>query len=115
MRSEAPEFETRPFLKIRRAYRDILAAGRRKNMIHGLGEGDVTDARRLIHDREAAGRTCRSPLPSSMQSPTPWMPTGSCTPTGSATGWSSSATSTSAISAIRGRPLRRRQWPPQTL
>ena len=33
MRAEAPEFETRPFLKIRRAYLDILAAGRRKNMI----------------------------------------------------------------------------------
>jgi len=55
VRSEAPEFETRPFLKIRRAYLDILAAGRRKNMIHGLVEVDVTDARRLLHDREAAG------------------------------------------------------------
>jgi hypothetical protein len=55
VRSEAPEFETRPFLKIRRADLDILAAGRRKSTIHRLVEVDVTDARRLLHDRDAAG------------------------------------------------------------
>jgi hypothetical protein len=36
------DFETRPFLKIRKGYLDILAAGRRKNIIHGLIEIDVT-------------------------------------------------------------------------
>ena len=55
MKSKAPEFEARPFLKIRRAYLDILAAGRRKNLIHGLVEIDVTDARRILRDREEAG------------------------------------------------------------
>ena len=28
--------ETRPFLKICRAYIDVLAAGQRKHLIHGL-------------------------------------------------------------------------------
>ena len=51
----AAEFETRPFLKIRRAYMDVLAAGRRKNVIHGLVELDVTEARRLMRERKAAG------------------------------------------------------------
>jgi pyruvate/2-oxoglutarate dehydrogenase complex dihydrolipoamide acyltransferase (E2) component len=48
-------FETRPFLKIRRGYVDVLAAGRRKNIIHGLIEIDVTELRRLLQQREAAG------------------------------------------------------------
>jgi pyruvate/2-oxoglutarate dehydrogenase complex dihydrolipoamide acyltransferase (E2) component len=55
VRPHPPEFDTRPFLKIRRAYLDILAAGRRKNMIHGLVEIDVTDAHRILRDRRAAG------------------------------------------------------------
>jgi pyruvate/2-oxoglutarate dehydrogenase complex dihydrolipoamide acyltransferase (E2) component len=37
-------YEERPFLPIRRAYIDVLRAGRRKNIIHGLVEADVTDA-----------------------------------------------------------------------
>jgi pyruvate/2-oxoglutarate dehydrogenase complex dihydrolipoamide acyltransferase (E2) component len=48
-------FETRPFLKIRRAYLHVLAAGRRKNVVHGLIEIDVTEARRVLRRRDAAG------------------------------------------------------------
>jgi pyruvate/2-oxoglutarate dehydrogenase complex dihydrolipoamide acyltransferase (E2) component len=48
-------YQTRPFLKIRRGYTDLLAATRRKNIIHGLVEVDVTNARRLLRRREAAG------------------------------------------------------------
>lgn len=43
--------EIRPFLKVRRAYVDVLRAGRRKNLMHGLLQVDVTAARRLLrHD-----------------------------------------------------------------
>jgi hypothetical protein len=48
-------YQTRPFLKIRRGYTDLLTATRRKNIIHGLVEIDVTDAHRLLRHREAAG------------------------------------------------------------
>ena len=41
--------ETRPFLKVRRAYIDVLRAGRRKNLMHGLLQLDVTDARQTLH------------------------------------------------------------------
>ena len=51
-----PAYETRPFLKIRRAYGDVLAASRRKDIIHGLVEVDVTEARRLLRQRHAAGQ-----------------------------------------------------------
>ena len=49
-------FETRPFLDVRRAYLHVLEAGRRKNIIHGLIEIDVTEARRRLRQAEAAGR-----------------------------------------------------------
>lgn len=49
------DFETRPFLKIRRAYSDVLTASRRKDIIHGLFEIDVTVPRRLLHEQAAAG------------------------------------------------------------
>jgi len=49
-------FETRPFLKVRRAYLHVLEAGRRKNVIHGLIEIDVTEARRRLREAEQAGR-----------------------------------------------------------
>jgi pyruvate/2-oxoglutarate dehydrogenase complex dihydrolipoamide acyltransferase (E2) component len=48
-------FQTRPFLKIRKGYLDVLAAGRRKNIIHGLIEIDVTEARRVLRRCAAAG------------------------------------------------------------
>jgi pyruvate/2-oxoglutarate dehydrogenase complex dihydrolipoamide acyltransferase (E2) component len=54
-RTPSEHFETRPFLKIRKAYLDLLAAGRRKNIIHGLIEIDVTELRRVLDEREAAG------------------------------------------------------------
>ena len=49
------DFETRPFLKVRKGYLDILAAGRRKNIIHGLIEIDVTKLRRELRERESVG------------------------------------------------------------
>ena len=48
-------YQTRPFLKVRRGYTDVLAATKRKNIIHGLVEIDVTQARRMLRHREAAG------------------------------------------------------------
>ena len=45
-------YQALPFLKIRRSYVDVLRAGRRKNMIHGLIELDVTDARRVLVDQK---------------------------------------------------------------
>jgi hypothetical protein len=47
-------YQTRPFLKIRRAYTDLLTATKRKNIIHGLVEIDVTNAHRLLRQRETA-------------------------------------------------------------
>jgi pyruvate/2-oxoglutarate dehydrogenase complex dihydrolipoamide acyltransferase (E2) component len=55
MGAQPPTFETRPFLKIRKAYGDLLAAARTKDVIHGLVEIDVTDARHAITRRRAAG------------------------------------------------------------
>lgn len=50
MRSDE-RHEVRPFLKVRRAYIDVLRAGRRKNLMHGLLQVDVTEARRALrHD-----------------------------------------------------------------
>src|SRR5436190_23856836 len=46
-------YQVRPFPKIRRAYLDIMAVGRRRNLIHGLVEVDVTEARRRLHGYEA--------------------------------------------------------------
>jgi pyruvate/2-oxoglutarate dehydrogenase complex dihydrolipoamide acyltransferase (E2) component len=53
--TSSERYETRPFLKIRRAYQHVYEAGRRKNIIHGLIEIDVTDARRKLAELEAAG------------------------------------------------------------
>ena len=52
---EGRGYQTRPFLKIRRGYTDLLTATKRKNIIHGLVEIDVTNAQRLLRQREAAG------------------------------------------------------------
>ena len=46
----------RPFLPVRRAYIDVLAEGRRKHLIHGLVEIDVTDARRVLRSWAETGR-----------------------------------------------------------
>jgi hypothetical protein len=48
-------YRTRPFLKIRRAYGDMLHATRRKNIIHGLIEVDVTAPRPILSRRRDAG------------------------------------------------------------
>lgn len=55
MKPHSSTFQTRPFLKIRRAYGDLLAAARTKDVIHGLVEIDVTDARQAIAVARAAG------------------------------------------------------------
>ena len=55
MGAPSATFETRPFLKIRHAYGDLLAAARSKDIIHGLIEVDVTDARRVIDHRRESG------------------------------------------------------------
>ncbi len=54
-------YQTRPFRKIRRGYTDLLTATKRKNIIHGLVEIDVTNAHRLLRQRETAGEDLSSP------------------------------------------------------
>ena len=54
-RRQEPGYQTRPFLKIRKAYTDVLAASRRKDIIHGLLEIDVTHAHELLRQRKADG------------------------------------------------------------
>ena len=54
MSSQSESYQARPFLKVRKAYHDVLAAGRRKHVIHGLIELDVTAARRAL-EQEAKG------------------------------------------------------------
>ncbi|BAK34324.1 hypothetical protein MLP_13100 [Microlunatus phosphovorus NM-1] len=65
MGAPSATFETRPFLRIRHAYGDLLAAARTKDIIHGLVEIDVTDVR-----HEIDGPTCSSfsagPSPSAL-------------------------------------------------
>jgi pyruvate/2-oxoglutarate dehydrogenase complex dihydrolipoamide acyltransferase (E2) component len=55
MAASAESYETRPFLKIRRAYLHNFEAARRKNFIHGLVEIDVTEVRRVVRARGALG------------------------------------------------------------
>jgi hypothetical protein len=55
MSADGESYEARPFLKIRRAYLHNFEASRRKNFIHGLVEMDVTEIRRAVRLREAAG------------------------------------------------------------
>ena len=76
-----PGYQTRPFLKIRKGYTDVLAASRRKDIIHGLLEIDVTHAHELLRQRKADGTPCRSRPSSSMRLPGPSTRTASCTPT----------------------------------
>ena len=49
-------YQVRPFLKIRRAYLHNYEAARRKYVIHGLVEIDVTELRRSLRDIEATGK-----------------------------------------------------------
>ena len=53
MIADSPGYTTRPFLTIRRAYTDVLDAGRRKRVIHGLIEVDATRARYVIRSSPA--------------------------------------------------------------
>lgn len=53
--ADGGSYRTRPFLTIRRGYRDVLAAARQKDVVHGLVRIDVTRARRVIAERTAAG------------------------------------------------------------
>jgi chloramphenicol O-acetyltransferase len=54
-------YQTRPFLKIRKGYTDLLAATKRKNIIHGLVEIDVTNAQQVMRQREVAGEDLSFP------------------------------------------------------
>ncbi len=49
-------YSVREFPRIRQAYVDILEQGRRRHLIHGLVDADVTSARRLLRERAAEGR-----------------------------------------------------------
>ena len=49
-------YQVRPFLKIRRAYIHNFEAARRKHVIHGLVEVDITEVRRSLVDLEARGK-----------------------------------------------------------
>ena len=79
-------YQTRPFLKIRRGYTDLLTATKRKNIIHGLVEIDVTKAHRLLRQRESAGEDLSFTASSSTPSRARWMRIASCTPTGGVAG-----------------------------
>jgi pyruvate/2-oxoglutarate dehydrogenase complex dihydrolipoamide acyltransferase (E2) component len=50
-----PPYDTRPFLKVRRGYADVLVASRRKDIVHGLFEIDITVARSAVRRRRADG------------------------------------------------------------
>jgi hypothetical protein len=80
VKADGESYQTCPFLKIRRAYLHNFEASRRKHFIHGLVEIDVTETRRAVRSREAAGEET-SPLRQSscMLSPVPWTTTASCT------------------------------------
>jgi pyruvate/2-oxoglutarate dehydrogenase complex dihydrolipoamide acyltransferase (E2) component len=49
-------YAVREFPRIRQAYIDVLEQGRRRHLIHGLVEADVTTARRVLRARAAEGR-----------------------------------------------------------
>jgi pyruvate/2-oxoglutarate dehydrogenase complex dihydrolipoamide acyltransferase (E2) component len=50
----ATTYQTKPFPPLRQATIDLLAAGSRKHMIHGLVEMDVSQARRRLREIKAA-------------------------------------------------------------
>ena len=75
-------YQTRPFLKIRRGYTDLLTATKRKNIIHGLVEiasrmpsGCCGSVRRRV--------TLELPLIDAVER---WMRTASCMPIGAVAG-----------------------------
>jgi pyruvate/2-oxoglutarate dehydrogenase complex dihydrolipoamide acyltransferase (E2) component len=53
MKKEYDGYTVVPFARVRELIVDILELGRRKHMIHGLVEVDVSKARRFIRDYEA--------------------------------------------------------------
>jgi 2-oxoacid dehydrogenases acyltransferase (catalytic domain) len=53
MAADIPEFEIRPFPKIRRLMADGGRMGRQKHIVHGLVEMDVTRPRQIIRDHKA--------------------------------------------------------------
>jgi pyruvate/2-oxoglutarate dehydrogenase complex dihydrolipoamide acyltransferase (E2) component len=50
---EQSGFQTIPYPRSRRLVIDAMRAGRRKHMIHGLVEFDVTEARRILREHKA--------------------------------------------------------------
>ena len=47
-----PGFTLKPYPRSRRLVLDAMHAGRRKHMIHGLVEFDVTQARKILHEHK---------------------------------------------------------------
>jgi len=74
IQSNAPSFTLLPYPRSRRLVIDAMHAGRRKHMIHGLVEFDVTRPRALLRDAPAS--RCRSLLSCSTASARPWPRTG---------------------------------------
>jgi pyruvate/2-oxoglutarate dehydrogenase complex dihydrolipoamide acyltransferase (E2) component len=56
MHEGADTYSVREFPRIRQAYVDVLEQGRRRHLIHGLVEADVSAARRVLRARAAEGR-----------------------------------------------------------
>jgi hypothetical protein len=56
MTASRESYQVRPFLRIRRAYLHNFEAARRKHIIHGLVEIDVTELRRSLRELEATGK-----------------------------------------------------------
>ena len=81
-----PGYQTRPFLKIRKGYTDLLTATKRKNIIHGLVEMTSRTPTGCCGNVRRPVRTCPSPRSSSMPSHGRSMRTASCTPTGAVAG-----------------------------
>src|SRR5512132_4048768 len=48
-------YETRPFPMARQMYSDAMATAKRKNIIHGLVEIDVTEAHRMLKEQRTNG------------------------------------------------------------
>ena len=56
MNDRVDTYSVRPFPRIRQAYIDVLEQGRRRHLIHGLVEADVTAARRVMRARASERR-----------------------------------------------------------
>jgi len=56
MNGSVDTYSVREFPRIRQSYIDVREQGRRRHLIHGLVEADVTAVRRALRARAAGGR-----------------------------------------------------------